>query len=188
MTLTLVGGNTPESLSPPPVTLFPGCGNARRSRRLIRQPKPTFGTSAIIRTRSNTSRNSCLWVEARVALLTIRKLSAQPRNHRYVDRVALGELHAQVDHLFRALVGDLHSAALGIAQTNDLGFCLAQHRGRALDLACRFEAERGSLGFQSLHQIGHGPALPIRLGARSSRCRPRSSWRSRLASRRQRGA
>ena len=48
MTLTLVGGNTPESLSPPPMTLFPGCGNARRSRRLIRQPKPSFGTSAII--------------------------------------------------------------------------------------------------------------------------------------------
>jgi hypothetical protein len=43
-------------------------------------------------------------VEARVALLTIRRLSAQPRNHRYVDRVALGEPHAQVDHLFRALV------------------------------------------------------------------------------------
>src|SRR6516165_12666003 len=90
------------------------------------------------------------------ALLTIRKLSAQPRNHRHVDRVALGEPHAQVDHLFRALVSDLHSAALGIAQTNDLGFCLAQHRGSALDLACRLEAERGSLGVQSLHQIGHG--------------------------------
>ena len=29
--------------------------------------------------------------DARVALLTIRRLSAQPRNHRYVDRVALGE-------------------------------------------------------------------------------------------------
>jgi hypothetical protein len=33
-----------------------------------------------------------------LALLTIRKLSAQPRNHRHVDRVALGVPHAQVDH------------------------------------------------------------------------------------------
>src|SRR6516225_5034022 len=97
---------------------------------------------------------------SRVALLAIRRLSVQPRYHRYVDRVALGEPHAQVDHLFRALVGDLHSAALGIAQTIDLGFCLAQHRGSAFDLASRLEAERGSLGVQSLHQIGHGSALP----------------------------
>jgi hypothetical protein len=30
----------------------------------------------------------------------------------------------------------------------------------ALDLAWCLEAERGSLGLQSLHQIGHGSALP----------------------------
>ena len=44
----------------------------------------------------------------------------------------------------------LHSAALGIAQTNDLGLCLAQHRGRALDLACRLKAPRASSSAASL--------------------------------------